>query len=107
MRQVIRKKSFITGIFPQVIKTMRIYSYNDSRVVDREIRWLILGESYWKEQTRREIDHAISEVRNNKHQADLETWVRKILWEQRRMKYGGSWPRGRYRKFPKRWIRGY
>ena len=64
------------------------YGYNDLSVaVEREARLVLLGESYWTAGARREIEDAVDEINGVKSQMDLDRWVRKMLYEQRQMKY--------------------
>ena len=66
-----------------------VYEYNDLKVAEREAGLVLLCESYLKAEARREIEDAISEVSGVKRRTSLDRWVRKMLSEQRRMRYGG------------------
>ena len=62
--------------------------YYELEVVEREAGLALLCESYLKAEARREIADAISEARGDKKLTSLDRWVEKMLYEQRRMKYG-------------------
>ena len=81
-----------------------VYGYDDLSVaVEREARLVLLGGSYWTVGARREIEDAVDKINGVKSQMDLDRWVRKMLYEQRQMKYGGCDDK---KKYGRRWWRG-
>ncbi len=82
-----------------------VYEYNDlSAAVEREAGLVLLCESYWGVEARREIENAVDKINGVKSQMDLDRWVRKMLYEQRQMKYGGC--DDRKKKYGRSWWRG-
>ncbi len=77
------------------------YMVNGSYVAVGEYGLLSLYDSYWKEQARREIKDAINEVKGEEKLSSLDSWVRKMLYEQKKMRC--AWYREKKKKYGRSW----
>ena len=64
--------------------------YDELRTAEREAGLALLCKSYLKAEASREIADAISEAGGVERLTSLDRQVRKMLFEQRRMKYAGD-----------------
>ena len=64
--------------------------YYELGTAEREAGLALLCKSYLKAEARREIADAISEAGGVERLTSLDRQVRKMLFEQRRMKYAGD-----------------